>query len=66
MLGCFNDGEIKDNARFESGSLNNCIFSLFPALKVSRTYPNTNGGKNYSYLNTRRIEGSEYKCGLGK
>ena len=64
IIGIFQDGEIKDTARYDSGTLNNCIFILSPTLKTIRTYPQTGGGKNYAYLNTRKIEGSDYKCGL--
>lgn len=55
--------ELKDNAKF-GGDLNSCLFLFDPELKVMRTY-NNKGGTNYAYLNTVKIENSQYPYGLG-
>lgn len=63
ILGAFSDGEIKDNAKF-GGNLNSCIFCISPELRVMRTY-NNKGGTNYIYLNTVKLENSQYPYGFG-
>jgi hypothetical protein len=63
ILGVYNDTEIKDKGKY-SGDLNNCIFSISPDLKVMRTI-NNKGGTNYAYLNTVKIEKSQYPYGMG-
>ena len=40
------------------------LFSLFPKFSTYFTY-NAKGGTNYIYLNTRRVQGSNFKPGFG-
>jgi len=51
--------ELKYNGDSES-----YIFSLIPNFKSFYAYKGQ-GGTNYTYMNTKRIQGSKYKVGLG-
>ena len=63
VLGAFINNELKDKAKY-LGDLNSCIFSVCPDLRVMRTI-NNKGGTNYAYLNTVKIENSQYPYGIG-
>jgi len=62
-IGVYVDGEIKGNGKF-GGNLNCCLFCVSPHFKVLRTI-NNKGGTNYAYLNTIKIENSDFTYGLG-
>jgi len=47
-----------------NGDSENYIFSLIPHFKSFYAYRGQ-GGTNYTYMNTKRIQGSKYKVGLG-
>lgn len=57
LLGAYIDSPVLDKARFH-GNVNSCLFQVYPELKVFRTY-NNEGGENYVYLNSTRVENSE-------
>jgi len=63
VIGSYIDVELKDNAKF-GGDLNSSIFSLSPDLRTMRTI-NNKGGTNYAYMNTVKIENSQYPYGIG-
>ncbi len=60
----FNEGEAKDVLKFASGNVGNVILELFPRIKLARA-TGGKGGHNYCYLNSRSIDNSDYKRGLG-
>jgi len=47
-----------------NGDSEHYIFSLIPHFKSFYAYRGQ-GGTNYTYMNTKRIQGSKYKVGLG-
>jgi hypothetical protein len=63
LLGAYLDCSIIDKARFH-GNVNSCLFQVYPELKVFRTY-NNEGGENYVYLNSTKVENSDKQQGLG-
>jgi len=64
IFGVFNEGEAKEGLKYVSGNVGNSIFELSPQLFAARTY-SSKGDHNYCYFNTRHIENSDYKRGLG-
>jgi len=46
------------------GDSHSFIFSYQPKFHTYYSY-NGKGGKNYCYMNTKQINNSRYKCGLG-
>ena len=52
-----------DELKF-NGDSESYIFSLYPKFKSFYAYRGS-GGTNYMYLNTKRIQNSKYKVGLG-
>lgn len=63
ILGAYLNTTIKDNAKFH-GTADSCLFQVSPEVKMLWTY-NNEGGENYVYLNTMKIENSNLVQGLG-
>ncbi|CAD8181325.1 unnamed protein product [Paramecium octaurelia] len=61
IFGAYNPNPWSDGLKFQGDS--GCyLFSISPSF---RTYCTTGNGQNYAYLNTKNIDRSKYKVGLG-
>ena len=65
IIAVLQDGELFDSAKYNSGTNNNMLIILKPSLKIFKCSSNSSGGNNYAYMNTRKIENSQLKRGIG-
>jgi TLD. len=63
IFGGFAVSEWSDELGYQ-GESESYVFSLYPKFKAFYTHKGE-GGTNYRYLNTKKIQNSKYKVGLG-
>jgi len=63
VFGGFSRAGWSDELKYQ-GDSESYIFSLAPNFRSFYAYRGQ-GGTNYTYMNTKRIQGSKYKVGLG-